>query len=314
MADNDGQWERGLIEKLATAALKEQRRARLWGIFWKLLTFAYLTVVIVMAMDWKGGADVSGGKHTALVEVQGVIAPGSESSAERVMLALQSAFKDKNTQGVVIRINSPGGSPVQAQDIFDEMRRLRLKYPDIPLYAVVEDLCASGGYYVAAAADKIYVAKGSIVGSIGVRMDNFGVVGLMEKLGIERRLITAGKNKAILDPFLPEDPAHKQIAVDLVTEIHNQFIAAVREGRGKRLKETPDMFSGLIWTGAKSIELGLADGIGGLDYVAREVVKAEDVVDFTQKENLAEKFARRFGAGAMGALLDFSARGGLTIR
>jgi protease IV len=314
MADNDGQWERGLIEKLATAALKEQRRARLWGIFWKLLTFAYLTFIIVMAMDWKGSTDVSGGKHTALVEVQGVIAPGSESSAERVMLALQSAFKDKNTQGVVVRINSPGGSPVQAQNIFDEMRRLRLKYPDIPLYAVVEDLCASGGYYVAAAADKIYVAKGSIVGSIGVRMDNFGVVGLMEKLGIERRLITAGKNKAILDPFLPEDPAHKQIAVDLVTEIHNQFIAAVKEGRGKRLKETPDMFSGLIWTGAKSIELGLADGIGGLDYVAREVIKAEDVVDFTQKENLAEKFARRFGAGAMGALLDFSARGGLTMR
>jgi protease IV len=314
MADNDGQWERGLIEKLATAALKEQRRARLWGIFWKLLTFAYVTFVIVMAMDWKGGADVSGGKHTALVEMQGVIAPGSESSAERVMLALQSAFKDKNTQGVVIRINSPGGSPVQSQNIFDEIRRLRLKYPDIPLYAVVEDLCASGGYYVAAAADKIYVAKGSIVGSIGVRMDNFGVVGLMEKLGVERRLITAGKNKAILDPFLPEDPAHKQIAIDLVTEIHNQFIAAVREGRGKRLKETPDMFSGLIWTGAKSVELGLADGIGGLDYVAREVIKAEDVVDFTQKENLAEKFARRFGAGAMGALLDFSARGGLTIR
>ena len=314
MADNDGQWERGLIEKLATAALKEQRRARLWGIFWKLLTFAYVTVVIVMAMDWKGAAEVAGGKHTALVEVQGVIGPGTESSAERVMLALQSAFKDKNTQGVVMRINSPGGSPVQAQNIFDEMKRLRAKYPDIPLYAVVEDLCASGGYYVAAAADKIYVAKGSIVGSIGVRMDNFGVVGLMEKLGVERRLITAGKNKAILDPFLPEDPAHKQIALDLVTEIHNQFIAAVREGRGKRLKETPDMFSGLIWSGQKSIELGLADGIGGLDYVAREVIKAEDVVDFTQKENLAERFARRFGAGAMGALLDFSARGGLTIR
>ena len=314
MTENDAQWQRGLIEKLATEALKEQRRARRWGIFWKLLFFAYLTVLLALAIDWKGGAESMGGKHTALVEIQGVIAPGSESSAERVMLALQSAFKDKGTQGVVIRINSPGGSPVQAQNIFDEMRRLRLKYPDIPLYAVVEDLCASGGYYVAAAADKIYVAKGSIVGSIGVRMDNFGVVGLMEKLGVERRLITAGKNKAILDPFLPEDPAHKQIAIDLVTEIHNQFIAAVKEGRGKRLKETPDMFSGLIWTGAKSIELGLADGIGGLDYVAREVIKAEDVVDFTQKENLAEKFARRFGAGAMGALLDFSARGGLTMR
>ena len=314
MADNDGQWERGLIEKLATAALKEQRRARLWGIFWKLLTFAYITVVIVMAVDWKSGGDSKGGKHTALVEVQGVIGPGTESSADKVMLALQSAFEDKNTQGVVMRINSPGGSPVQAQNIYDEMKRLRLKYPNTPLYAVVEDLCASGGYYVAAAADKIYVAKGSIVGSIGVRMDNFGVVGLMEKLGVERRLITAGKNKALLDPFLPEDPAHKQIAVDLITEIHNQFIAAVKEGRGKRLKETPDMFSGLIWSGVKSVELGLADGIGGLDYVAREVIKAEDVVDFTQKENLAEKFSRRFGAGAMSSLLEFSAKTGLTIR
>jgi len=313
MADNDGQWERGLIEKLATAALKEQRRARLWGIFWKLLTFAYITVVIVMAVDWKQGGDSKGEKHTALIEVQGVIGPGTESSADKVMLALQSAFKDKNTQGVVMRINSPGGSPVQAQNIYDEMKRLRLKYPDIPLYAVVEDLCASGGYYVAAAADKIYVAKGSIVGSIGVRMDNFGVVGLMEKLGVERRLITAGKNKALLDPFLPEDPAHKQIAVDLITEIHNQFIAAVKDGRGKRLKETPDMFSGLIWSGAKSVELGLADAVGGLDYVAREVIKAEDIVDYTQKENIAEKFARRFGAGAMSSMLDFAARSGLTI-
>ena len=230
------------------------------------------------------------------------------------MLALQSAFKDKNTQGVVMRTNSPGGSPVQAQNIFDEMKRLRAKYPEIPLYVVVEDLCASGGYYVAAAADKIYVAKGSIVGSIGVRMDSFGVVGLMEKLGVERRLITAGKNKALLDPFLPLEESHKQIAVDLITEIHNQFIAAVKEGRGKRLKETPDMFSGLIWSGAKSVELGLADAFGGLDYVAREVIKAEDIVDYTQKENIAEKFARRFGAGAMSSLLEFSAKSGLSIR
>jgi protease-4 len=313
MADNDGQWERGLIEKLATAALKEQRRARLWGIFWKLLTFAYITVVIVMAVDWKDAGDFKDGRHTALVDIKGIIAPGSDASAEKVALALQAAFKDKGTVGVVLRINSPGGSPVQAQSIYDEMRRLRVKYPNIPLYVVVEDLCASGGYYVAAAADKIYVAKGSIVGSIGVRMDNFGVVGLMEKLGVERRLITAGKNKALLDPFLPLEESHKQIAVDLITEIHGQFIAAVREGRGKRLKETPDMYSGLIWSGAKSVELGLADGFGGLDYVAREVVKAEDIVDYTQKENLAEKFARRFGAGAMGSLLEFSARSGLAI-
>ncbi len=313
MADNDGQWERGLIEKLATAALKEQRRARLWGIFWKLLTFAYVTVIIVMAVDWKEGSDSKGGRHTALVEVKGIIAPGNDASAEKVMLALQSAFKDKNTQGVVMRINSPGGSPVQAQNIFDEMKRLRQKYPGTPLYVVVEDLCASGGYYVAAAADKIYVAKGSIVGSIGVRMDNFGVVGLMEKIGVERRLITAGKNKALLDPFLPLEESHRQIALELINEIHGQFVAAVKEGRGKRLKETPDMFSGLIWSGAKSVELGLADGFGGVDYVAREVIKAEDVVDYTQKDNLAEKFARRFGAGAMSSLLEFSARSNLAI-
>jgi protease-4 len=203
MADNDGQWERGLIEKLATEALKEQRRARRWGIFWKILTFAYVTFVLVMAIDWKDLSDAKGGKHTALVDVRGVIGPGTDTSSDKVNLALQAAFKDKNTQGVVMRINSPGGSPVQAQSIFDEMKRLRQKYPEIPLYAVVEDLCASGGYYVAVGADKIFVAKGSIVGSIGVRMDNFGVVGLMEKIGVERRLITAGKNKALLDPFLP---------------------------------------------------------------------------------------------------------------
>jgi len=178
---------------------------------------------------------------------------------------------------------------------------------------VVEDLCASGGYYVAAAADKIYVAKGSIVGSIGVRMDSFGVTGLMEKIGVERRLLTAGKNKAMLDPFLPQDESHKQIVVDLINEIHGQFIAAVREGRGKRLKETPDMFSGLIWSGAKSVELGLADAFGGLEYVARDVIKAEDIVDYTMKENLAEKVARRFGAGAMNSLIEFSARSGLAI-
>jgi protease-4 len=314
MADNDGQWERGLIEKLATEALKEQRRARRWGIFWKLLTFAYLTVIIMMAVDWKEAGEFKDGRHTALVDIKGVIAPGSDASADKVALALQAAFKDKGTQGVVLRINSPGGSPVQAQGIFDEIRRLRVKHPGIPLYAVVEDLCASGGYYVAAAADKIYVAKGSIVGSIGVRMDSFGVVGLMEKLGVESRLITAGKNKALLDPFQPLQEAHRQIVVELIDEIHNQFIAAVREGRGKRLKETPDMFSGLIWTGVKSVELGLADGFGGLDYVARDVIKAEDIVDYTQKENIAEKFARRFGAAAMNSWLEFAARSAFTIR
>jgi len=307
MTDNGEHWERGLIEKLATAALKEQRRARLWGIFFKLLTFAYITVIILLAIDWKGGGEVSG-KHTALVEVSGIIGPGTDASAERVTTALQAAFKDKNTQGVVVRINSPGGSPVQAQNIYEEMRRLRKKHPAIPLYAVVEDLCASGGYYVAAGADRIYVSKSSIVGSIGVRMDSFGVTGLMEKLGVERRLLTAGDNKGFLDPFLPVDERQKQHAQTLLEDIHQQFIGVVREGRGKRLKETPDMFSGLIWTGKKSLELGLADAYGSLDHVAREVVKAENIVDYTQKEHIAEKFARRFGAGAASAILELAIR------
>jgi len=305
-AENE-QWERELITKLATAALKEQRRARLWGIFFKLLTFAYITFVLLLAVDWKGRADM-GGKHTAMVEVNGVIAPGGDASAERVTTALQAAFKDKNTQGVVVRINSPGGSPVQAQTIYDEMRRLRLKYPDIPLYAVVEDICASGGYFIAVGADRIYVTKSSLVGSIGVIMNGFGFTGLMDKLGVERRLITSGENKAFLDPFSPLEERHREFAKQLAAEIHQQFIAVVREGRGKRLKETPDTFSGLIWSGQKSIELGLADGIGSLDYVAREVVKAEEIVDFTQKENIAEKFAKRFGASVGSAIAEYAVR------
>ena len=308
MADNDGQWERAVIERLAGAALQEQRRARRWGIFFKLLTFAYVTVIILMAVDW-GTRGQTSGKHTALVEVSGVIAPGTDASAERVMAALQAAFKDENTQGVVVRINSPGGSPVQSNNIYEEMRRLRKKHPTVPLYAVVEDLGASGGYYVAAGADRIYVGRSSIVGSIGVRMDSFGVTGLMEKLGVERRLLTAGENKGFLDPFLPVDPTQRAHAQALLEDVHRQFIGAVRDGRGKRLKETPDMFSGLVWTGQKSVELGLADAFGSLDYVAREVVKAEKVVDFTQKENLAEKFARRLGAGAANAVLEFALRG-----
>ncbi len=297
MADNGENWERGIIEKLATAALKEQRRARLWGIFFKLLTFAYITVVLVLAMDWKvDGDSLSGNKHTALVEIAGVIAARGDASADQVNSALQAAFKDKNTQAVVLRINSPGGSPVQAGIIYDEIRRLRTIYPNIPMYAVVEDVCASGGYYIAAAADRIYVDKASIIGSIGVIMDGWGFTGAMQKLGVERRVLTAGENKAFLDPFSPQDESQKKYAQALLADIHEQFIEVVRKGRGKRLKESPEIFSGLIWTGAKSIDIGLADGLGSLDWVAREVVKAEQIVDFTQKQNLAERFARRFGA------------------
>ncbi|TAN52781.1 MAG: S49 family peptidase, partial [Betaproteobacteria bacterium] len=250
MAENGERWEREVIEKLATAALREQRRARAWGIFFKLLTFAYLTVIILLAVDWKAHTETRG-RHTAVVEINGLIAPAADASAEKIVAALNAAFKDKHTVGVVLRINSPGGSPVQAQTIYDEMRRLRRKYPEIPLYAVVEDLCASGGYYAAVGADRIYVSPASIVGSIGVRMDGFGVTGLMEKLGIERRLLTAGDNKGMLDPFLPLEERHKEYAQALMNEIHEQFIAAVREGRGQRLKEAPEIFSGLIWSGRR---------------------------------------------------------------
>jgi len=199
---------------------------------------------------------------------------------------------------VILRINSPGGSPVQSQTIYDEMKRLRKKYPEIPLYAVVEDICASGGYFVAAGADRIYVSKSSVVGSIGVLMNGFGFTGLMDKLGVERRLLTAGENKGMLDPFSPIDPKDKAHIQTMLGDIHQQFIGVVKEGRGKRLKESPEIFSGLIWTGQKSIDLGLADAIGSLESVARDVVKAEEIVDFTQKEGIAEKFARRFGAAA----------------
>jgi protease-4 len=313
MSDADNRWQNELIEKLASAALHEQRRARRWGIFFKLLTFAYLTFLLVAFVDWGQSTDMdgsgsSGGKHTALVEIDGLISPGSDGSADKVNAALRHAFKDQNTQGVVLRINSPGGSPVQAQDIYDEIRRLRAKYPQIPIYAVIEDICASGGYYVAAATDRIYVGRSSIVGSIGVRMDSFGFTGLMEKLGVERRLLTSGDDKGLLDPFLPVDEHQKQHVISMMKEIHEQFIASVREGRGKRLKEVPELFSGLIWSGQKSVELGLADAVGNLSYVSREVIKAEDIRNYTQKDNIAEKFARRFGAGVATALIEATQR------
>jgi protease-4 len=235
---------------------------------------------------------------TALVDLSGVIKAKGDANAEHVTSALQAAFEDKHTAGVILRINSPGGSPVQSGIINDEMRRLRAKYPAIPLHVVVEDVCASGGYYVAAAADKIFVDKASIVGSIGVLMDGFGFTGTMDKLGVERRLLTAGESKGFLDPFSPQNESHKDHARQMLGEIHQQFIDVVRKGRGKRLKETPEMFSGLMWSGAKSIELGLADGYGSVESVARDVINAAEVRDFTVKQNFAEKFAKQLGASA----------------
>lgn len=294
----DPHWERKILEKLATDALAEQKSRRRWGIFFKLLGFLYLTVIILQFAGWGSPAETlaDGKKHTALVDLNGVIAPNSEASADHVIEALRSAFKDAKTQGVVLRINSPGGSPVQSGMINDEIRRLRLKYKDIPLYVVVEDICASGGYYVAAAGDKIFIDKASIVGSIGVLMDGFGFTGTMDKLGVERRLLTAGQNKGFLDPFSPQQPAQLEHARLLLDEIHRQFIDVVRKGRAGRLKEKPELFSGLMWSGAQAVELGLADGFGSADYVAREVIKTEEIKEFTVKQNFAERLARRFGA------------------
>jgi protease-4 len=300
-------WERGVLERLVRSVLDEQRRTRRWGILFKSLGFLYLFIVLFLALGWFGGKDRGlPGKHTALVEVNGVIAADSQASAERINAGLQDAFKDTKTAGVILRVNSPGGSPVQAGQINSEMRRLRGLYPKVPLYAVVEDICASGGYYVAVAADQIYVDQASIVGSIGVLMDGFGFTGTMEKLGVERRLITAGDNKGFLDPFSPINAKQRDYAEKMLADVHRQFIDVVKQGRGKRLKETPELFSGLIWTGQRSVELGLADALGSVDYVAREVIKAEDIVDFTPRENLAERFARRFGAATAEALVRLS--------
>ena len=315
MADSEARGEgseKQVLEKLLLSSLQEQRRARQWSIFFKSLTFAYLFILLFFGLGWFGDSDMSiSGKHTALVELRGVIAPDSISSADNVNAGLQHAFKDQKTQGVILRINSPGGSPVQAGYINDEIRRLRAEYPRIPLYAVVEDVCASGGYYVAAAADKIFVDKASIIGSIGVLMNGFGFTNAMDKLGVERRLLTAGKNKAFLDPFSPVNPEQAEYAKQMLDDIHKQFIDVVQEGRGKRLKNSPEIFSGIVWTGQKSIDLGLADEMGSAEYVAREVIKAEHIVDYTTREGFAERFAKRFGAAAAGVLMSMGSYGGL---
>jgi len=296
MQHNDPNWERQTIEKLAFSAIKEQRRSRMWGILFKSLTFIYLFALLFIAMDWVGSSSAAKVDHTALIDIQGVIGSGQEVSADSVISSLQAAFENKRTKGLILRINSPGGSPVQSGIINDEIKRLRKLHPEVPVYAVVEDVCASGGYYIAAAADKIYVDKASIIGSIGVLMDGFGFTGTMEKLGVERRLLTAGENKAILDPFSPPNERHQEFAQAMLDEVHQQFIDIVREGRGDRLKETSETFSGLFWSGETSIKMGLADELGSSEYVAREVIKQEKIVDFTVREDFASRFAKRLGA------------------
>lgn len=299
-----GAWERDTLNKVLFATLAEQRRARRWGIFFKALFFVYLFALLLIYLpeDLSGGS-MSLGRHTALVEVEGVIAGNSNASADHIITGLRAAFKDKNTAGVILRINSPGGSPVQAGYINDEIVRLRAKYPRVPLYAVITDICASGGYYVAAAADKIYADKASIVGSIGVLMDGFGFVGTMEKLGVERRLLTAGDHKGFLDPFSPakeDDVAHVET---MLKNIHRQFIATVKQGRGDRLKESDGLYSGLVWTGEQGVEMGLVDALGSSSYVAREVIGAENIVDFTPRMNYLDRFAERIGLALSKTLL-----------
>jgi len=297
MPDNNTSWEREVITQLAESSLREQRRSRRWGIFFKLLTFSYITALLYMY----GDANISNvhinEKHTALVELNGVIADDEIASADNIVTALRDAFDNKNTAGVILRINSPGGSPVQSGYIYDEIRRLRKEHSDTPLYAVVTDICASGGYYIASAADKIYADKASIVGSIGVRMDNFGFVDAIKKLGIERRTLTAGENKALLDPFLPENKKTKAHMQNMLTEIHQQFIDSVKAGRGDRLDTSVDgIFSGLIWTGETAVKIGLVDELASTSYVAREVIGEEVIVDYTVQDDILERFAQRLGS------------------
>jgi protease-4 len=293
------------FETLARELLKQQRNDRRWRTFFRLAWLGLAVAVVWGVVTQRQHATASAKPHTALVEVRGEIAAGSEASAEQLVSALKSAFEDSTAQAIVLRINSPGGSPVQSGIVNDEIQRLKALHKK-KVYAVVEEMCASGAYYIAVAADEIYVDKASIVGSIGVLMDGFGFTGAMQKLGIERRLLTAGENKGMLDPFSPQNEQQTAYAQAMIEQVHQQFIAVVKKGRGQRLKETPETFSGLFWNGEQAIRLGLADKLGNLDYVAREVVKAEEVVDYTPRDNVAERLAKRFGAavgqGAIKAL------------
>lgn len=290
-----------IVQRLAFAAINEQRRARRWRIFFIFLTFLYLTPLALLLLDASGIKVIereikSPGKHTALVRMEGIIASEEQAAAENIISSLQDAFDDDDTVGVILEINSPGGSPVQSAYIHDEIRRLRDQNQDKPLYVVVTDMAASGGYFVAAAADKIFVNRSSLIGSIGVRMDSFGLAGLIDRWGIERRLYTAGEHKGMLDPFLPENPDEKQRVLTLLEKVHQHFIDAVKTGRGERLKDDPQLFSGMIWSGEEGIALGLADDYGTRESVARDVIGEEAIVDFTTEELLLDRLAARIGS------------------
>ena len=295
MADEG--WERRALEALANDIVVERRRARRWSIFFRLLTRGVLVLGLLLLVGLVGaGGQLCIDKCTAVVQVDGEIDRESRASAENVIEGLHAAFEHPGTKGVLLRINSPGGSPVQSSQIYAEVRRLRAKHPQIPLHAVVEDIAASGAYYIAASADRIYVDPSSLVGSIGVIIDSFGLTGTIEKIGAERRVITAGEDKAFLDPFLPLSEKHRAYAQQMLDEIHRVFIGAVKDGRGPRLKDSPELYSGLVWTGQRAVDLGLADAFGSVDSVAREVIGAEEIVDFTPREDFTHRLARRLGA------------------
>jgi len=296
MDDSKPNWERQAIVELAQAGLKEQRRARRWGIFFKLFFAVYLVFFLIAVVGSnKSERLMLHERHTALVKLSGIIADGEDASANNVVSGLRAAFENENSAAVILSINSPGGSPVQSAYINNEIIRLRELHPTKPIYAVISDICASGGVYVAVAADKIFANESSIVGSIGVRMDGFGLEEAIDKLGIERRLLTAGEHKAILDPFSPVNPVEKQHIQSMLDEIHQEFIDRVKEGRGDRLSDDPKLFSGLFWTGSKAMELGLVDGLGSAGYVAREVVGVENIIDYSYREDILQRLAGRIG-------------------
>lgn len=299
---NKEEWQADVISKLAFAAVDEQRRSRKWSIFFKALFFVYLLVLMVTAFSTSDGKSSMGkaSEHTALIEVSGVIAAGAEASADNIIKGLRAAFKEPNAKAVILRINSPGGSPVQAGYVYDEIKRLRKINKDKKIYAVVADMCASGGYYIAVAADEIYADKASIVGSIGVLMNGFGFTQAMKKLGVERRLYTAGTSKGFLDPFSEVKASDKAHIKTLLGTIHKQFIDTVKEGRGKRLVDDEKLFTGLVWTGEESVALGLTDGLGSSSFVAREIIEAEKIIDYTPRPNYLDRFADRLGVAMAG--------------
>ncbi|MEO1963531.1 MAG: S49 family peptidase [Cycloclasticus sp.] len=301
---NDQQWERSVLEKVALASVVEQRRSRRWGVFFKFLFLAYVVIISSLAMSpMDGVSKISGGSHTAVIDVKGVIVSGGEADAGMIIKSLNKAVNDPNTKGIILRVNSPGGSPVQSSYVYQAILDIRKEYPDIPIHAVVEDLCASGCYYIASAADKIFVNESSIVGSIGVVMNGFGFTDAMKTLGVERRLYTAGEHKGFLDPFSDVNPGEQAHVQSMLNDIHQEFIQAVKKGRGDRLKQHPDLFSGLVWAGSESIQLGLTDAIGNVDSVAKTELGEEKIVDFTAQQPFLEKLAKGMGV----AMAEFAA-------